>query len=181
MTAFGLLFAPLDLLIGVLLREPGQHAPLASLRYGQLCLSSGERGQVLPRRVRVLDLVREQNGLRRGAALGVILLDEGGQHLGRVAPGQVEQGVFLALQRAAAVMQHAHARPGLSLHERDRVQLGERPGDHMLPRAELLDGAQAVAKVGRSLELQFLRRLVHLLSQLALELLRAALEDGRRL
>ena len=98
MTAFGLLFAPLDLLIGVLLREPGQHAPLASLRYGQLCLSSGERGQVLPCRVRVLDLVREQNGLRRGAALGVILLDEGGQHLGRVAPGQVEQGVFLALQ-----------------------------------------------------------------------------------
>ena len=78
-------------------------------------------------------------------------------------------------------MQHAHARPGLSLHERDRVQLGERPGDHMLPRAELLDGAQTVAKVGRSLELQFLRRLVHLLGQLALELLRATLEDGRRL
>ena len=51
----------------------------------------------------------------------------------------------------------------------------------MLPRAELLDGAQTVAKVGRSLELQFLRRLVHLLGQLALELLRAALEDGRRL
>ena len=119
--------------------------------------------------------MREQHGFRHRAALRVILLDERAEHLAGVAFGQVEQGVFLALERAAAVVQHAHARSRLSLHEADGVKLRERTRDDVLPVAQLFDGAEPVAQHRRPLELQSFRRLVHFFRQIAYKLLCVAL------
>ena len=74
------------------------------------------------------------------------------------------------LQRAGAVMQHADARAGLSLHKGDNVQLCERTGNHMLPGAQLLDGPQTVAQHGGPLELELFGGFVHLLGEFTLEL-----------
>ena len=125
--------------------------------------------------------MREQNGFRHRIALRVILLDERGKHLGRVALGDVEERVFLILQRADAVMQHADARAGLSLHKGDNVQLCERTGNHMLLGAQLLDSTQAVTQDGGTLKLQFLGGFVHLLGEFTLELFCVALEQRDRL
>ena len=125
--------------------------------------------------------MRKQNGFRHRIALCIILLDERGKHLGRVTLGDVEERVFLILQRAAAVMQHADTRAGLSLHKGDNIQFRERTRDNMLPGAQLLDGTQTVAQNGGTLELQFLGGFVHLLGQLTLEFFCVALEQRDRL
>ena len=125
--------------------------------------------------------MREQNGFRHRIALCIILLDERGKHLGRVALGDVEERVFLILQRAAAVMQHADTRAGLSLHKGDNIQFRERTRDNVLSGAQLLDGTQTVAQDGGTLELQFLGGFVHLLGQFTLELFCVALEQRDRL
>ena len=93
----------------------------------------------------------------------------------------MEERVFLILQRAATVVQHADARAGLSLHKGDGVQLGERTGYNVLLGTQFLDGAQAVAQDGCTLKLQFLGGFVHLLGQFAFQLLCVALEQRDRL
>ena len=125
--------------------------------------------------------MREQNGFRHRIALRVILLDERGKYLGRVALGDVEERVFLILQRAGAVMQHADARAGLSLHKGDNVQLRERTRDNVLLGPQLLDGPQTVTQDGGTLKLQFLGGFVHLLGEFTLELFCVALEQRDRL
>lgn len=82
----------------------------------------------------------------------------------------LEERVFLILQRADTVMQHADARAGLSLHKGDNVQLCERTGNHMLLGAQLLDSTQAVTQDGGTLKLRSSGGFVHLLGEFTLEL-----------
>ena len=181
MPPLGLFLSSFDLLEGVFLREAGQHPAFAALRHGQLDLALRDGRKILSHGLLFLDLMRKQNGFRHGIALGVILLDERGEHLRRVALGDMEERVFLILQRATAVMQHADTRAGLSLHERDDIQLRERTRDNVLLGAQLLDGPQAVAQHGGPLELELFGGFVHFLGQLTLELFRIALEQRNRL
>ena len=181
MPPLGLLFAPLDLLARVLFRKTGQHAALAALRHSQLDLALGDRSQVLRDRVLLLQLMRQQYSFGYRAALRVILLDKRGKHLGRVAFEHMEQAVFLVLQGAARIVQHAHTGTRLPLHERHHVKIRKRARHHMLPRAQPLHGAQAVAQQGRAFKLQFFGGLVHLFGQFLFQLFRIALEQGDRL
>ena len=154
MPPLGLFLSSFDLLESVFLREAGQYPAFTALRHGQLDLALRDGRKVLAHGLLFLDLVRKQNGFRHGIALGVILLDERGEHLRRIALGDMEERVFLILQGAAAVMQHADTRTGLSLHERDDIQLRERTRDNVLLGPQLLDGPQTVAQHGGPLELE---------------------------
>ena len=177
----GLLFAPLDFLARVFFRKAGQHAALAALRHSQLDLAFGDRAQVLRDRVLLLQLVRQQYGFGHRTALRVILLDERGKHLRWIAFEHMEQAVLLILQGAARIVKHAHAGARLPLYERYHVDIRKRARHHMLPRAQPLHGAQAVAQQGCALKLQFLGSLVHLFGQFLFQLFRIALEQGDRL
>ena len=127
--------------------------PPSAPRHGQLDLALCDGRQELTHRLGLVDRTGQQHGARHCAAQGIILLQKCAQRLACIGSRHaVEQGELLVVQVARQVVQHDHAAAGLSLHVRNRVQLGECTRDNLLLFAQRTHGTDAVAQRGRLLK-----------------------------
>ena len=166
-----------DLLAGVDGGALDEAQALAALRRLEIDPAPGRLAQKRLQLLAVLDLDREQNGLRPAApAGGVVLPHQVGHRLGVLLQRLVHHLHVLA--RKVAVHEVEHRKAALRAPaEAHRVGIGKGGGDDALPVREALDRPQPVAQLGGALEAQLLRRLLHLAAQLVHQLAALAVED----
>ena len=158
----------LDILARVALRHGKEFRLLAPLGDVERHLVPRALGQDLRKLVRALDLAGQQNFARQHALIEVILRQQCRQdHLLALVLRRGEE-VQVATRHAAVLdVQHGAAAFERAAVNAPDIGVGADAGDDLLPLAQHLDGADAVAQCRRLLKVQRRSLLLHLLAQRA--------------
>ncbi len=131
-------------------------------------LAARALGQDLCELVRALDLAGQKNFARQHALIEVILRQQRRQnHLLALVLRRGEEVQVSTRHAAVLNVQHSAAAFERAAVNAPDISIGADAGDDLLPLAQHLDGADAVAQCRRLLKVQICGLLLHLLAQRA--------------
>ena len=158
----------LDILARVALRHGKEFRLLAPLGDVERHLAARALGQDLCELVRALDLAGQQNFARQHTLVEVILRQQCRQdHLLALVLRRGEEVQVSTRHAAVLDVQHSAAAFERAAVNAPDIGVGADAGDDLLPLAQHLDGADAVAQRRRLLKVQRRSLLLHLLAQRA--------------